>query len=209
MKALLIAATLLAAGTAHASDAKSATDDFDGATRVWVDPHGMSCGWTDLCYSVGAEWNSKRPDVAILVVEFMGAYTPVKAAAFNIDGELVPLAPPHGQTAFGQGIAFTPGTYNPALAAGGRTSTQGFDIPLPVLQRVLSAKVVKMRIIIAEGNVDARMIDSEEASKAYRALQRFWEKLPYHPAPTAPAASTTDQPAPAPPCVACERIGRP
>lgn len=194
MKRIAVALALAAAvltGVTHASDARVSIDDFDGTTRVRVNPHGMSCAWSEPCFLVGADWNSKRPDVAILVVEFMGAYTPIKAAALNIDGEVVPLSPPHQLTDYGQGIVFTPGTYNPALAQAGRTSTQGFDVPLAVLQRVLAARTVKMRIIVAQGNIDARLIDSDKTSKAYGALQRFWAKVPHSTALVAPAEPGT------------------
>lgn len=179
--AVLLAAAVLC-GPACASDAKIAADDFDGSTKVWVNPHGMNCAWSAPCYSVGARWSSKQPAAAALVIELMGAYTPIKTASLNVDGEILQLKPLDANTAYSQGIALTPGTYNAALAQAGRTSTQEFEIPLPLLQRVLAARVVKMRIELADGVVDARLVENGKASKAYGALQRFWGKLPQRPA---------------------------
>lgn len=176
MKKLAIA-LLLVAGVAQAGSVKTKTDDFDGTQHLWIDEYGLRCEGV-LCFSLGADWNSQRPDTVILVAQFMGTHTDLKAMAFNIDGELVPLAAPNGITDYGQAISFTPMTYNAALAKSGRTSTRGFDIPRALLDRVLAAKSVKVRLIIDEGNIDGRLIDNGKPTKAFRNLQELAEKLP-------------------------------
>src|SRR5690606_31363564 len=90
MKKLLFA-ILLAAGSAQAADAKLAKDDFDGATRVWVDPHGLDCGMTMVCPLLGARWTSKLPDEAVLEVQVINAYAAIRTVKLNIDGEFIDL----------------------------------------------------------------------------------------------------------------------
>lgn len=179
MKAVLAVLMLLfAAGIAQAGKVQTKTDDFDGTSHVWVDEYGLRCDGS-LCFALGADWNSRRPDVVILVAKFMGAYTDVRAMALNIDGEFVPLPRPNGRTDYGQAFVQVPGFYVPGLAQSGRTSTRGFDIPREVFARMLGAKTVKVRLIIDEGNLDARLVDNgKPTTKALRNFQDFLAALP-------------------------------
>lgn len=177
MKKLLFA-LLLVAGAAHAGRVKTSTDDFDGTRHVWIEEYGLRCQ-DALCFSLGAGWNSRRPDTVVLVAQFMGAYTDVKALALSIDGEVVDLGAPNGKTDFGQALSFTPATFDPALAKAGRTSTRGFNIPRAVFLRMLSANTVKVRLTVEQGNIDGRLIDNGKGtSKALTVLREFAAQLP-------------------------------
>ena len=191
VKRLLLAVLLVATG-AQAGKVQTKTDDFDGTQHVWVDEYGLRCQ-DALCFALGADWNSRRPDTVVLVVQFMGAYTDIKAMALNIDGVPVTLGAPNGRTDFGQAFVFTPMTYSAAQERAGRTSSRGFDIPRADFDRMLAAKTVKVRLIIEEGNIDGRLIDNgKPTTKAFRNFQDFAERLPKTAAqPVAPANGST------------------
>ena len=173
MKRLLFL-ILLASGSAYAADAKIATDDFDGATRVWVDPHGLDCGMTMVCPMVGARWSSNQPGDAVLEIEVLNAYAAIEGAKLNIDGEFIDLAPLDA-------ASLTKFRSNVATAAGApvsRRSSRDYLVPLSLVQKIVAAGDVKLRVLTAEGVVDGALSGGKRPSKAQGALQRFIAKVP-------------------------------
>lgn len=173
---LLLATTVV---PALASNAKIKTDDFDGATRVWVDPHGLNCGMTMICASLGARWTSKEPDAAVLAVEVINTYSAVTGVKLNIDGSFLDLQPLNEPTRFSHNGG-APGV------APVRYSTKDYLIPLEMVGVLLAAKDVKVRVSTADGFIDGTLIDGKKDSKAAGALGRFWKLVPYRPAASAP-----------------------
>lgn len=173
MKKLLLA-MLLVAGSAYAADAKIATDDFDGATRVWIDPHGLDCGMSMVCPMLGARWTSRQPNEAVLQVEVINAYAAIQGAKLNIDGELIELQP------LDSGAA-TKFSSNVDIAAGApvaRRSARDYLVPLALLNRLQAAQSVKVRVATADGVVDGTFSGGKKPTKAAGALQRFMAKVP-------------------------------
>lgn len=181
--AFLMLLFLVAASTpALASDAKIKTDDFDGATRVWVDPHGLECGMTMICPSLGAQWKSTKPDMAVLNVQLINTYAAITGVKLNVDGSFIDLLPTDDPTRF---------TNNGGAAgvATVRYSSKDYLVPLELVEKLLAAKDVKMRVLTADGFVDGNLIGGKKSSKAAGALSRFWNRVPYRPAPSAPAGA--------------------
>lgn len=173
MKKLLFL-MLLAGSSAYAADAKIATDDFDGATRVWVDPHGLDCGMQMVCPTVGARWTSSQPGDAVLEVQVVNAYAAIEGAKLNIDGEFIDLAPLDA-------AAMTRFKSNVEIAGGApvmRRSTRDYLVPLALVQKIIAAGDVKLRVLTADGAVDGRLSGGKKPSKALGALQRFVAKVP-------------------------------
>lgn len=171
MRIAVLALLLLLSDTAAAARAHMATDDFDGATRVWIDPHGLDCGWQMVCASVGARWTSKAPEAAVVTAELLNEYASVTALHLNIDGTIVELQPTSTPTRF-EGRGGARGA--PAM----RTSGRDFVVPMQMLQDILAANSVKVRVNTSDGFVDGTMADGRRKSKAAAALARFWAKLP-------------------------------
>jgi len=163
----------LASGPAIAAKAKTAVDEFDGAQRVWIDPHGLDCGMRMVCASFGARWTSSYPDEAVLVVEVVNEYVAIESVALNIDGAVHVLEPLEASrpTSFRNlGVR--------ARAPVARFSTKDFSIPLDLAQAMLAAQSVKVRVTTAGGLVDATFAGGRKATKARGALERFLALVP-------------------------------
>jgi hypothetical protein len=164
---------------AFASDAKIKTDEFDGATRVWIDPHGLNCGMNMICPLLGARWTSKAPGAAVLAVEVVNTYSAITGVRLNIDGSFLDLQPIDEPTRF-KNNGGAPGV------APVRYSTKDYLIPLELVEAILAAKDVKVRVSTADGFVDGALIGGKKNSKAAGALGRFWKLVPQRPAASAP-----------------------
>ena len=171
---LLLVLGLLASGAAYGADAKVAKDNFDGATRVWVDPHGLDCGMAMVCPMLGARWTSNEPADAVLEVEVLNAYAAIEGAKLNVDGEFIDLVPLDAE-------AMTKFKSNVGIAGGApvtRRSTRDYLVPLSLVQKLVAAGDVKLRVLTADGAVDGTLSGGKKPSKAQGALQRFIAKVP-------------------------------
>lgn len=184
MKKLLLA-LLLVSGMAHALEPKIAKDDFDGATRVWIAPHGLDCGGTMSCFSIGARWTSNEKDAAVLELQTLNVgYVGVEGVKLNIDGQVLDLKP-LGETKYNKPDTSLP----PRLWEMLRTSTRDFLIPLELVQVMLDAKSVKVRVITRDGFIDGTLRGGK-SRKAEGALSRFIAKVPHQPKKTWAATSS-------------------
>ena len=179
---MLLFALLLASGMAHGLEPKIAKDDFDGATRVWITPHGLDCGGAMSCFALGARWTSNEKDAAVLELQTLNVgYVGVEGIKLNIDGQMVELKP------FGETKYNSPDSgLSPQLREMLRTSTRDFLMPLELVQVVLDAKSVKVRVMTRDGFIDGTLSGGKKPSKAAGALSRFIAKVPYQPAKTSP-----------------------
>jgi hypothetical protein len=133
---------------------------FDNAKTVSINPHGNACS-SMVCTGLGAQWNSSNPDAAILIVQVFNEYAAISRAELNIDGKKVSLSSAQTITDFS------------SSGSAMRESSKGFGIPLSVVEKILSAKRVWLRVHTPTGYIEDPVIDGEKDSKAYHALSRF------------------------------------
>jgi hypothetical protein len=139
---------------------------FDGATVVDVAPHGNQC--LNLCTTLGAQWNSTRPDAANLRV---GIYDPskfytIRGAQIRVGQDVIDLTP-------GQWI--TQLEVDPGVVA--RDSHKWFTVPLDLVRRIAASDDVWIRLSTNAGTVDDAIADNGKDSKALNALKRFLAKI--------------------------------
>ncbi|MGP1666889.1 MAG: hypothetical protein ACTS5I_13445, partial [Rhodanobacter sp.] len=150
---------------------------FDNSHTVWIEAHGTNCGMSMVCSMLGAQWTDSTPDKAMLVVQTMGSYAAITAAAVNIDGRIVVLPMPKSLTHYSQSLPQPSGQYNAAMAELGRTSTQGFDASLGLIRQILAAHSVKLRVQTSEVTIDSIVFTADKDSKAHHALKRFMAQV--------------------------------
>ncbi len=160
--AFLLAAAAAAAGCATTSGnaPRETRSGFDGARVVSIAGHGLACR-SVLCPGLGAEWNSKRPDMAVLSVHLFNAYAPITGAALSV-GSAAPvrLHDPMMPT----GLSYSAGT---------RQSVQSFAVPLSLVRDLAAADRAWLRVMTTDGAVEAAVVDGGADSKALHALRRF------------------------------------
>lgn len=133
---------------------------FDNAKTVSINPHGNACS-SMVCTGLGAQWNSSKPDLAILIIQVFNEYAAISRAELNIDGEQIALSSVQAVTGFS----------SPSSAM--RESSKGFGVSFSVIEQILSAKRVWLRVHTPTGYIEDPVIDGEKDSKAYHALSRF------------------------------------
>jgi hypothetical protein len=158
--------------TTSGLSAKSSVSTFDGTRHVTIAPHGANCGMSMVCDGIGAEWTSSDKDRAMLFFTYWGEYRSIQGARFNIDGQIIDLAPGPNYTDFQSGH-----TGNAALDISESTSTRGFLVPLSLVQRIEASKSVKLQLVMDNLTLDSIIIDGKTTSKAYYALGRFLAEI--------------------------------
>lgn len=160
--ALVPAVALASCSTTSGLAPRESTSGLDGARVVRIDPHGAACGALP-CVSIGAEWNSKRPDTALALVAVTSSqFAGLRRLELNIDGRMVDVASQAGQPS-----QFT------APAPTLRQSLQTFVVPLADLRAVTTAQRAWMRVTTLNGYVEHAIVDGATDSKALHALRRF------------------------------------
>lgn len=159
--AILAAMILAACSSTTGLDATESRSGFDGARVVNIAPHGAAC--TELpCISIGSEWNSKRPQSAIVVASIAShEFTGLRALEFNIDGRMTAYQAAPGLSEF---TAQTPPI---------RQSSHAFVVPMADLRAIVDARRVWVRVSSVRGWVEQPIIDGDRDSKALHALRRF------------------------------------
>ena len=176
MKKLLLGAMLLlVCGSAYGARVTTSVDSFDGATRIEADAYGTECSWTAPCPMIGARWvSSAESGYAVLVVKFSGDYIQIRSIKLNIDGAIVDLPAGNSQTIFTiiGGSPVIPGII--AGVPGTRTSVRDFLIPLSMIDQILAAQSVKIRVDTETGIVDSIFSGGKrKVNRAYETLQEF------------------------------------
>jgi len=133
---------------------------FDNAKTVSIRPHGNACS-AFVCTGLGAQWNSSNPGSAILIVQIFNEYAAISRAELNIDGNIETLSSSVTVTEFS-----SPGSVM-------RESSQGFAVSLSLVEKLLSAKRVWLRVHTPTGYIEDAVLDGKKDSKAYHALSRF------------------------------------
>lgn len=156
----ILALILSACATTSGSDPIVGFSGFDNAKTVSISPHGNACS-SMLCTGLGAQWNSSNPESAILIVRVFNEYAVINHAELNIDGKKIELASVQTVTDFG-----TPST-------GIHESSKAFGVPLTVIEQIISANKVWLRVSTPSGYIEDPVKDGSKDSKAYHALSRF------------------------------------
>lgn len=169
--AIAAAASILAACTTTSGlDAREQQSGFSGGRIVSISPHGAICPMATLgvgCASVGAYWDSTRPDRAQLVVMLLDErYKSITGLDLNIDGRITRLEP-----------SSLPTTSERIPGGTVLQSSRHFPTTLAMVRDVRSAKRVWLRIHTLEGYLESAVIDGPEDSKAYHALGRFLARV--------------------------------
>lgn len=162
MRYLVILAALLVAGcsTTSGGSASESRSGYDGARVVSIPPHGAACT-SMLCPGLGAQWNDKRPDVAIITVQLFNEWTPITTARLMIDGKETVLQPSVNGTQF-----------NP-VGQGFRNSYRDFTGPLSTLRALSTAQRAWLRVGTSQGTTEVAIVDGSTDSKALHAIRRF------------------------------------
>lgn len=162
MRIIVAAFVLLLTACATTSGTNPVVGDsgFDNAKTVSINPHGNSCS-SMVCTGLGAQWNSSKPESAILIVQVFNDYAAISRVELNIDGQKVELSSIQTVTDFISPIE------------GLRESSKGFGVPFSLIEKILAAKRVWLRVHTPTGYIEDAVIDGEKDSKAYHALSRF------------------------------------
>lgn len=161
-KILAVAAVGLALVGCAATDGLEpdvSTSGFDGARVVDIRKHGTACK-SVFCTTIGAQWNSKTPDSAILRVGLANDYKPITGATLNIDGRVIELAPISPLTRFSH-------------AGGVKDSERTFAISMRDVRSITSAGRAWLRVRTTDGAFEDSIVDSSADSKALHAIRRF------------------------------------
>lgn len=156
----LAALVLSACATTSGLAPTETRSGYDGARVVTVSPHGGAC--TSLpCLMLGAQWNDKSPDRAIITVNLHGEWKPVTSARLMIDGKEHALQPTPGLT-----------TFNP-VGQGWRESSRSFGASLAMVRSLSTADRAWLRVGTPEGTMEVAIVDGGTDSKALHAMRRF------------------------------------
>lgn len=159
-RVVLAALTLAGCSTTSGLDATETRSGFDGARIVDIRPHGAACKELP-CPSLGAQWNSKTPQLALLHVKVSGyKFSGITRVELAIDGAITRLEA-RGPSAFE--------STTPPI----RDSSHSVGVPLDRLREMAAARKAWVRVHTVEGFVEAPIVDGAEDSKALHAMRRF------------------------------------
>ena len=150
---------LVACSTTTGLAAHTSYSGFDQSPVVTIEPHGAACR-TMICTQLGAQWSGAYPDDVVLIVAIAGTNEIILGAAFNINGTTLQLTAPD---------TLTDHDFDRFLSS----SEKGFLIPLSLIDEILAAERVWLRVDTPSGYYENAIIEPGRDSKAYHALGRF------------------------------------
>ena len=157
------AAVLSSCGTTTGLAAQTSYSGFDQSAVVSIEPHGAACR-TMICTQLGAQWSGAYPDDVVLIVGLFGTNEIISGAAFNINGTTLQLTAPN---------TLTDHDFNRYL----KSSEKGFLAPLSLIDDILTAERVWLRVSTPTGSYEDAIIEPGRDSKAYHALKRFRDQV--------------------------------
>lgn len=158
--ALLLALTVSGCATTYGLAPEVTRSGFNGAKVVVITRHGNACT-TMVCTTLGAQWDSSTPTLALLNVGFVGAYKGIRSAQLNIDGTIVDLKLGELGTQFEKPVELQ------------RESSRSFEVPLALVRQITASKRTWLRVHTTSGYVEDAVVDGDIDSKAFNALKRF------------------------------------
>lgn len=159
--ALAFCAATAACSNTIGGGARSETSGYDGSTQVWISPHGTNCGARLICTSVGAEWNARTPDKAVLVVTFDGDYVGIRGVSLRVDGTEIPLQGGSDVTNFSNATGVM------------RESQRTFPVSLALVRKIASSQRTWVQVTTSSGIIESALIGDGKDSKAIYAMRRF------------------------------------
>jgi hypothetical protein len=132
---------------------------FDNSKSVNIFPHPNVEG-SGMPTGLGAQWHANDPDNVILVV-MVYEYIGITGAELNIDGEKIVLTPVGTATDMQEPIPNV------------RESMNNFSTDLSTVEKILKSKRTWLRVYTPTGTLESAVIDGQQDSKAYHALERF------------------------------------
>ena len=138
-------------------DTSTTVSKFDNTKQVSVEPGLIYNGMLSSSIKLGAHWNSKMGDEAVLHVIYQFVDS-INGISFNIDGEIVSLTPIDALT------SFEPGYYS-GYYSSGATSAQRFNVKLEFLQRLVSAKKVMVKVDLSKTFAEGELRDGFTMAK--------------------------------------------
>ena len=146
---------------------------FDGSTEVTVQPGFIYSDKGMMSYGhfmLGLHWSSSEPDLVFIKAEKPGEIINLvseEGLMFNIDGEIVKLSSPSVTTSFDvseyYGSVFT-------------ESSKGYIAKLSLINRLLSATDVKVKLVTGEGYMEGDFM-ADKPSSALRGFKEFIAKV--------------------------------
>jgi hypothetical protein len=139
--------------------------EFDGATIISVHP-GAASG----CCSLGATWNSKRLD-EVQIVAAVSGYTSIDSAKglqFNVDGQVIEVDAAPYPTQL-ETVRALGNTY--------RSSSKTFVMRRADFDRLLTAKMLKVRLHTASGFSDGDLMRDAYPGSAIEGFRSFAKRL--------------------------------
>lgn len=143
--------------------AKTSYSGFDQSAVVTIEPHGAACP-TMICTQLGAQWSGAYPKDVVPIVVIVGTNEIISGAAFNINGTTLQLTAPD---------TLTDHDFDRFLSS----SEKGFLIPLSLIDDILAADRIWLRVETPSGYFEDAIIEPGRDSKAYHALGRFREQV--------------------------------
>jgi len=114
-----------------------------------------------ICTGLGAQWSSKHPVDAVLVVSLFNEVRAIVGAQLNIDGKVYDLSNAQPFTNFSD------------FGAATKESRKGFIVPIDLIRKIASSQRTWLRVTTTAGNFEDAVIDGQTDSKAFHALRRF------------------------------------
>lgn len=133
---------------------------FDNARVVTISGHGNACKGM-LCTGLGAQWMSKNPTEAVLVVYLFNDIKGITGAKLNIDGQTYDLSVMQPFTNFNE------------FGTATKESRKGFLVPLGLARKITASQRTWLRVQTSRGYIEDAVIDGPTDSKSYHALKRF------------------------------------
>lgn len=158
---LLAALTLAGCATTSGTAPTSTISGFDGGRVVNIAPHGAAC--TEFfCPGLGAQWNSTRPDSAVVTVAIFNEIRGITGAQISVDGQATTWR------------KLTPLTNFSRAGDPLKVSSADFSVPMREVRAIASGQHrVWLRVLTTAGYSEVAVIDGSTDSKAFHALRRF------------------------------------
>jgi len=166
IRAAAVSLAVLLAGCANTvgSSASEVRSGFSGGRVVSIGGHGNACKST-TCTGLGGQWDSSKPEAAILSVYVFNDIKGITGASFAIDGAVTRVTPLPGLTHFSR-----PGDML-------KQSRHDFSVPLSLIRHIVEAKKVWLRVQTTDGYMEDAVIEGTDDSKAYHAMKRFLAQI--------------------------------
>ena len=140
---------------------------FDGAQIVKISLHSNDCNplFAQRCSSFAAQWNSSKPDQALLIIQVTGEILSISSVEFNIDKKITKLN--------NSNVTDFNVDYNVGISS----SKAAFVVPLSFIEQISSADFAWVRINSNTSYFENRIAEGKEQGWAYHAFKRFLAKI--------------------------------